>query len=398
MGVLKKLTEEYFGVSMRKEDGMVFDIGGKKYGIRFDDYGYIIKHLIPMDDDGSFFVRKEFGFLDEPVYVCCDCIETRKPYRCSYYCITETDLKETTGGTIRNGSIFLLGIANTDDHSANFMAMDILSVGGFPNFKISPESSMGLKRTSTHMDVFNKGLDYYIYDNQHSAETDAIEKKLDSLSQNFGSAMDMDDVDNFMDKYRAGWIERDKVLDFLRNNNIKDDMKMEDSRYGNHLFGDLVLHHIIEDTDDYFAVDLNEPKFDPEEYRDELVARLSEETGVSGDEATDTVDGYDKGGFIRSLIKCGIVKKTGEYFGLDHDSPLFDVDTAVGSLLAYMDTYKAVNMMRAYQTVLYDNFYDLKRLAEEIVGRDGRASVIGRHDKKEHVVEVGGKRYFVYID
>lgn len=69
MGVLANITSEYFGVSVREDEGRSFNIDGKEYIIKFEDFIFI-KNLIPIDGD-NYFIKKEFDFFDEPIYMCC---------------------------------------------------------------------------------------------------------------------------------------------------------------------------------------------------------------------------------------------------------------------------------------------------------------------------------------
>ena len=49
MGVLSRITQEYFGTSIRDEDGRIFKIGGEKYIIKYEDYKFI-KNIVPIGD------------------------------------------------------------------------------------------------------------------------------------------------------------------------------------------------------------------------------------------------------------------------------------------------------------------------------------------------------------
>ena len=69
MGVLLKLTEEYFGAYIRAEEGKMFEIGGKKYAIKYEDYKFI-KDIVPIGDNGEYFMEIKSDIFEEPTYFC----------------------------------------------------------------------------------------------------------------------------------------------------------------------------------------------------------------------------------------------------------------------------------------------------------------------------------------
>ena len=69
MGVLLKLTEEYFGTTIRAEEGKVFEIGGEKYIIKYEDYKFI-KNIVPIGDNGEYFMEMKSDIFEEPTYLC----------------------------------------------------------------------------------------------------------------------------------------------------------------------------------------------------------------------------------------------------------------------------------------------------------------------------------------
>ena len=68
MGVLLNLTKEYFKGAIRTESGISVEIDGKEYFIYFKDYDFV-ENLCPIDEDGNMYMKKEFDFFDEPVYI-----------------------------------------------------------------------------------------------------------------------------------------------------------------------------------------------------------------------------------------------------------------------------------------------------------------------------------------
>jgi hypothetical protein len=392
MGVLKKLTSEYFGVSVRKDEGMVFDIGGKKYIMLFEDYRFI-RNLIPMDDDGNLFIRKEFSFLDEPGYVCCAHMGGDKYYNHAYdyYIISESVLENAINHTIDDGVVMLLN-GDHGDHDENFQMFDILEgVGG-----MDLDDGIRVTHSVRYVEVIAGSKSCRIYTDEDYARADAIEECEDVFLCDFTDSMPQSEFER-QRGFSDDWIDTDRIRDWLREDFSGYYREESDDEYGCRLYGELVSYGVIQNNSEYFDVDLDEPTFDPDDYRDELVERVADEDGVSHDEAVSIVDEYDDEEFIRSLIEYGIVKKTDEYFELDHESPLFDVDDKTDEMLDKFDDDDLVGRLEELYDDIPSDFYDLKKLAETAVDVDGVGHFLSSYDGEEHMVNVDGVDYFVYI-
>lgn len=393
MGVLKKLTSEYFGVSVRKDEGMVFDIGGKKYIMLFEDYRFI-RNLIPMDDDGSLFIRKEFSFLDEPGYVCCAHMGGDKHYNNAYdyYIISESVLKNARNHTIDDDVVMLLN-SDHGDHDENFQMFDILEgVGG-----MDLDDGIRVTHSVRYVEVIAGSKSCRIYTDKDYARADAIEECEDGFLQDFTDSMPQSEFERLRG-FSDDWIDTDRIKDWLREDYSDDYYKEEsDDEYGCLLYGKLVSYGVIQNNSEYFDVDLDEPTFDPDDYRDELVERVADEDGVSHDEAVSIVNEYDDEEFIRSLIEYDIVKKTDEYFELDHESPLFYADDKIDEMLDKFGDDDLVGQLEELYDDIPSDFYDLKKLAETCVDVDGVGHYLSAYDSEEHMVSVDGVDYFVYI-
>ena len=156
---------------------------------------------------------------------------------------------------------------------------------------------------------------------------------------------------------------------------------------------------LIYDDDSYFYVDKENPKFDIDDYRDELISRVMKYEEWSKEEATKAVEEYTTSEYIDALIDFDIVEENDKNFELDYDSPKFNEDDMIEELVEKMlkDIDDVVDEYIFHFDNLPDDYYDLEKLAEIMVEVDGVEIRLASQDHEEHIARIDGKTYYVYI-
>ena len=141
MGILLKLTEEYFGTTIRDEEGKIFEIGGKKYAIKYEDYKFI-KDIVPIGDNGECFMEIKSDIFEEPTYFC------KIEYKgligntvYDYYRITKSALDNKFEKNIIDDGLIMWISSTYDVFSDDFLIVKILEKvnDGFDKFNLTED-------------------------------------------------------------------------------------------------------------------------------------------------------------------------------------------------------------------------------------------------------------------
>lgn len=405
MGILLKLTEEYFGADIRAEEGKVFEIGGKKYAIKYEDYKFI-KDIVPIGDNGEYFMEIKSDIFEEPTYFC------KIEYKglignmvYDYYHITKSALDKVEKNTIDDG--LTMWISSTYDvFSDDFLIVKILEKvnDGFDKFNLTEdiEISKFTKYYSVgNYGVENKFLDIKIYSNRDDAVKYAIQEVEYSLDNEYGNNLTKDDVVDLRKTYGDDWLDIDGLKDFFQGKfeKLYDDKHYKKGKHGSEFIDELIDKGLINDDDSYFNVDKDYPKFDINDFKDKLISSLVECDEMSEEDATKEVEEYTTSEFSNKLIEFDIVDENDENFELDYDSPKFDEEDMIKELIKEKleDISDVVDEYISNFGKLPSYYYDLDELAKIKVDLVGIAEILATLDKKEHTVEINGKTYFVYI-
>lgn len=405
MGILLKLTEEYFGADIRDEEGKIFEIGGKKYAIKYEDYKFI-KDIAPIGDNGEYFMEIKSDIFEEPTYFC------KIEYKgiigntiYDYYRITKSALDKVEKNTIDDG--LTMWISSTYDvFSDDFLIVKILEKinDGFDKFNLTEdiEISKFTKYYSVgNYGVENKFLDIKIYSNRDDAVKYAIQEVEYSLDDDYVNYLTKDDVVDLRKTYGDDWLDIDGLKDFFQGKfeKLYDDKHYKKGEHGSEFIDELIDKGLINDDDSYFNVDKEYPKFDINDFKDKLISSLVECDEMSEEDATKEVEEYTTSEFSNKLIEFDIVDENDENFELDYDSPKFDEEDMIKELIKEKleDISDVVDEYISNFGKLPSYYYDLDELAKIMVDPDDITEILAKLDKKEHTVEIDGKTYFVYI-
>lgn len=402
MGVLTNITSEYFGVSVREDEGRSFNIDGKEYIIKFEDFIFI-KNLIPIDGD-NYFIKKEFDFFDEPIYVCCAFESGKYGDSYDYHYILNCDLQKVKNNIIEDG-IELLINSDYDIFSDNLLVIRILEEA------MSEISNLDNCLDLTCETIINKYDEYYeidnqrkvlIYSNKDAATKDAIEKEEDYLIGEFSDSMSREDVERYKKNCGSDWIDDDEIKDSLEESwkGECEDKKYNKGEHGCELFDDMISEGVISDNTNYFDIDKDKPKFDIDDYREKLIECLMDDEEISREDAVKEINGFKMYEYSSALIDFNLVDEDEEYFEIDYDSPNFDVDEKIEELVE-----KLLDNITDFEEYYISNFgylsrdfCDYRKLAEKVIEIDGAGSQLSSWDGEEHRVTIDKVDYFLYVN
>lgn len=402
MGVLTNITSEYFGVSVREDEGRSFNIDGKKYIIKFEDFIFI-KNLIPIDGD-NYFIKKEFDFFDEPIYMCCAFESGKYGDSYDYHYILNCDLQKVKNNIIED-DIELLINSDYDIFSDNLLVIRILEEA------MSEISNLDNCLDLTCETIINKYDGYYeidnqrkvlIYSNKDVATKDAIEKEEDYLIGEFSDSMSREDVERYKKNCGSDWIDDDEIKDSLEESWKGDceDKKYNKGEHGCELFDDMISEGVISDNTNYFDIDKDKPKFDIDDYREKLIECIMDDEEISREDAVKEINGFKMYEYSSALIDFNLVDEDEEYFEIDYDSPNFDVDEKIEELVE-----KLLDNITDFEEYYISNFgyllrdfCDYRKLAEKVIESDGVGSQLSSWDGEEHRVTIDKVDYFLYVN
>ena len=406
MGILLKLTEEYFGTTIRDEEGKVFEIGGKKYAIKYEDYKFI-KDIVPIGDNGECFMEIKSDIFEEPTYFC------KIEYKgligntvYDYYRITKSALDNKFEKNIIDDGLIMWISSTYDVFSDDFLIVKILEKvnDDFNKFNLTEDIEISKFTKYYSVGIYgveNKFLDIKIYSNRDDAVKYAIQEVEYSLDNEYGNNLTKDDVDDLRETYGDDWLDIDGLKDFFQGKfeKLYDDKHYKKGKHGSEFIDELLDKGLINDDDSYFNVDKEYPKFEEDDYKDFLISCMVKEQGMSEEDATKEVEEYTTSEFSNKLIEFDIVDENDENFELDYDSPKFDEEDMIKELIKEKleDISDVVDEYISNFGKLPSYYYDLGELAKIMVNPDDITEILATLDKKEHTVEIDGKTYFVYI-
>ena len=400
MGVLSRITQEYFGISIRDEDGRIFKIGGKKYIIKYEDYKFI-KNIVPIGDNGEYFMEMKSDIFDEPIYLCkieIKGISGNIEY--DYYYITKSVLDEVEKNTIEDGLVMWI-TSTYDVFSDDFLIVKILKEVKDEFDEIDLTEDIEISNLTNYYDVETNRLSIKIYSDIDDAVKDAKEDIYDSLLSDYKKNMTNDEVAKLRKTYGDDWLDIDGFKDFFEEyyKENYDNKRYKQGEHGSILNDELIGMGLIYDDDSHFYVDKENPKFDIDDYRDELISRVMKYEEWSKEEATKAVEEYTTSEYIDALIDFDIVEENDENFELDYDLPKFNEDDMIEELVEKMlkDIDDVVDEYISNFDNLPDDYYDLEKLAEIMVEVDGVEIRLASQDHEEHIARIDGKTYYIYI-
>ena len=401
MGVLSRITQEYFGTSIRDEDGKIFKIGGKKYIIKYEDYKFI-KNIVPIGDNGEYFMEMKSDIFEEPTYFC------KIEYKgligntvYDYYRITKSALDNKFEKNIIDDGLIMWISSTYDVFSDDFLIVKILKEVKDEFDEIDLTEEIEISNLTNYYDVETNRLSIKIYSDRDNAVKDAKDDIYYSLFSDYKKKMTKDEVAKLRKTCGDDWLDIDGLKDFFEEyyKENYDNKRYEQGEHGSILNDELIGMGLIYDDDSYFYVDKENPKFDIDDYRDELISRVMKYEEWSKEEATKAVEEYTTSEYIDALIDFDIVEENDENFELDYDSPKFNEDDMIEELVEKMlkDIDDVVDEYIFHFDNLPDDYYDLEKLAEIMVEVDGVEIRLASQDHEEHIARIDGKTYYVYI-
>lgn len=410
MGVLSKITSEYFGDIVRDDEGIMVNFFGKEYIMKFKDFP-ILNELQDLGD-GKLFLKKDFDFFGEPVYVVLHIDNSwgsKGPrYRVLYF--REGDI-EADGNIIKKGYFFnVLCNANYNVFDDDFLIIRILqetldgmdeSIMDFNDDFWIGDNEKDKTSHSDYISVENK-KQYLIFRTRESAEKYAKDIHQEKFDDDYEYTIPADDAESYIDNYGLSWVQIDELKEKLRErlHKMYDDMKEEEGEHGNTLYDKLIDDGEINDTDEYFFVDSSKPKFYPGEYREQLVGEVMQYENITEEEAEKIVDGYDDKEYIDELISYSIVSETEDFFELDYTTPTHRTNEVIEGIVENEIPNDDEDVVKKYMDKFGElpyEAYDLYKLAEFDFNDENIAEYISEFDGVEYECNIDGNEYLVYI-
>lgn len=402
MGILINLTKEYFRDEIRKEDGMVIKIEGEKYIIENKTHPFI-DDICPFEDE-KMYIKKELEYFDEPVYILSsynggDYID--------YYFIKEDDLiyyRENESGVIGD-KMKLLVSSEFSELNKTFRILDVLYktslMGDWIDFDYD---CVTIIDRNDHCEV--KCGDYrkikIYYDASVVCEV-AKKYAKNHYEGEYSLSIPKDDVEDFISSFGYSWIDEDALEEWCEEDkeNYIENIETEYGEHGNRLFDEMIDKKIIEDTSEFFEIDLSDPIFEVEDYIDELIKEISDNDGITEKEASEKVNDYDEDELISNMIEYGVVDKSEDYFNLDYTSPKFNIyemkENFKESILE-SGVESMVDVFLSDFRKLDSSYCDFDKLAELEIDLNGCGNWISSYDGEEYFCEIDDDEYFCYID
>lgn len=403
MGILINLTKEYFNKEIRLEDGMIIEIEGEKYIIKNKTHPFI-KDICPIEDE-KMYIKKELKYFEEPVYILSsynggDYID--------YYFIKEGDLvyyrdneKSVIGDKLKQ-----LVSSEFAEIDKTFRILDVLYETSLMKEWVDFDTE-GV--TITDKDDYCEvecARTIKIYYDESVVDEIAKEIVKTSFGEDYSISMPKNYVENYISAFGYSWIDEDALEELFEEDmeNYFEDIETEYGEHGNRLFDEMIDENIIEDTSEFFEVDLSNPTFEVEDYINELIKEISDNEGITEKEASEKVKDYDKDELISNMIEYGVVDKSEDYFNLNYTSPKFDIyemkeklkkstlESSVESVESMVDNF-LFNFGE-----LYSSYYDFDKLSELEIEKEGRGRYISSYDGEEYICEIDDDKYFCYID
>lgn len=211
MGVLKKITDEYFKKGIRSEDGIAVTLDGKNYSILFNDYDFLT-NLIPSVKTGELFTE-----ITNPY-------EGRKAYACkwkydddffAFYMADTEKLRCVKDGTFDDETLEFLCFAKYDAIDDNFIALRVLQESDIFYTGYQMESATIKKGDDVPYTVVGNDAEIEIYTDYDKVKKKACDKFLATLEAGNKKSMNGSEFRFYFKFYGDSWIHTDKIESFL---------------------------------------------------------------------------------------------------------------------------------------------------------------------------------------
>lgn len=409
MGVLLSLTKEYFDEDVRSEEGRTIKIEGKKYIVKYSDYPFMRDAMV-MDDDENHLIRRDFKFMDEPIYFG---IAKDDSGQDLYYYIKESTLKEVKKNIGEFGDAITQWITtDVDLMEVDFEPLKAIYTADLEDtlpidegLEIEEGDSSDKWKYKVESDNTSRDIKIYEEDWVRSA---AIEESESMLEDMFSDNMDSKEVKRFIGVVGDSWIDTDSLKDFFKEDyeNYSDDIENENGKHESRLYDEMIEYDIIDDNSNYFNTDHTEPKFDIEDAKKELAEEIMKhDEELSLEEAEKIIEELDDEDLVKYFIDYGVVEDDDEYFELDYSSPKFNISDKKHEFAEKKvdDINDVVDEFISNFGDLDSSYYDLKELAELCVDEDGYGQYLSSYDNEEYEVRITGKDeevriYYLFVN
>lgn len=394
MGVLLSLTKEYFDEDVRSEEGRTIKIEGKKYIVKYSDYPFMRDAMV-MDDDENYLIRRDFKFMDEPIYFG---IAKDDSGQDLYYYIKESTLKEVKKNIGEFGDAITQWITtDVDLIEADFEPLKAIYTADLEDTLpidegLTIEEGDSSDKWKYKVESDNTSRDIKIYD-EDNVKSAAIEESESWLEEGFSDEMPAEEVKRFRGLVDDSWIDTDSLKDFFKEDyeNYSDDIEDENGKHESRLYDEMIEYDIIDDNSNYFNTDHTEPKFDVEDAKKELAEEMMKnDEELSLEEAEKIIEELDDEDLVKYFIDYGVVEDDDEYFELDYSSPKFNISDKKHEFVEKKvdDINDVVDEFIFNFGNLDSSYYDLKELAELCVDADGYGQYLSSYDNEEYRVRI----------
>jgi hypothetical protein len=394
MGVLLSLTKEYFDEDVRGEEGRTIKIEGKKYIVKYSDYPFMRDAMV-MDDDENHLIRRDFNFMDEPIYFG---IAKDDSGQDLYYYIKESTLKEVKKNIGEFGDAITQWITtDVDLMEVDFEPLKAIYTADLEDtlpidegLEIEEGDSSDKWKYKVESDNTSRDIKIYEEDWVRSA---AIEESENMLEDTFSDNMDSEEVKRFINVVGDSWIDTDSLKDFFKVDyeNYSDDIENENGKHESRLYDEMIEYDIIDDNSNYFNTNHTEPRFDVEDVKKELAEEMMKnDEELSLEEAEKIIEELNDEDLVKYFIDYGVVEDDDEYFELDYSSPKFNISDKKHEFVEKKvdDINDVVDEFISNFGDLDSSYYDLKELAELCVDEDGYGQYLSSYDNKEYKVRI----------
>lgn len=411
MGVLKNITDEYFKKSLRSEDGVYANIGGKRYFIRFEDYGFA-NELVPINDEGDLFIPVDDEFLvgdESKAHMCMELGRDRFGNISNiYYTLPESALNNAENGILGGGKITRRFVSHSSGKNdtpydlvgEDFLPLRILYEADLDEVDFRDELSISEFDDRFRVEDGNKCFEIFnSWDNAHKA---AIESEIEILNDCYGDAIEEDQVEKWRGYFGDDWIYDNSIEEWFDEDRKSyfEEIKSESGEHGNRLYDELIDSGVIDDTEEYFKLDTDSPTFEPKDYIEDLVHAIADRTGADEEYLMEGVKKYSEQKLIKRLIDYDVIQENSEYFKLDYTEPKFNDDDKIQEVIENVksdDDFDCISEFIFNFGELDKSYCDIDRLAEHIVDEDGNGNTLGSYDGEEYTCEIDDTTYYIYI-
>lgn len=259
MGILKNVTDEYFGETVREGEGAKVKIDGEEYVLLYEHYPFANK-LEPMDDEGDHFVEFRSPYYgDRKMYIGQTLEEGTHDNKVPvYYIMPEKSLKDAVRKVIGGGCIkkTVISYDGYDPFEDSLLPLHILSLGlGHKDTDI-----IDFDKPFTVIKTYNGYLaenenSYNIYITEEAAEETAISQALEFFETEGDDGMETSEVERLKRIVGDSWILMDNIKDVYRELRVSSYVDGEDMSEDE---ANEVVDNEMEDDDTDFLKELTD--------------------------------------------------------------------------------------------------------------------------------------------